>query len=123
MDQGMPALEINPTVRIQAGPYAAEISPSAGGRLLSLTYAEANQALDCIVPWQGHDAFEAHDWPKAGAFEQRFALRARTAWFRASAALAAAPEHSAQRRTRADAHGLRCRVAMAFCSDSDLPTQ
>jgi len=64
----MPALEINPTVRIQDGPYAAEISPSAGGRLLSLTYTDANQLLDCIVPWQGIDAFEEHDWPKAGAF-------------------------------------------------------
>ena len=64
----MPALDINPTVRIQDGPYAAEISPSAGGRLLSLTYTDANQLLDCIVPWQGIDAFEEHDWPKAGAF-------------------------------------------------------
>lgn len=64
----MPALDINPVVRIQAGPYAAEISPSAGGRLLSLTYTDANQLLDCIVPWQGSDAFESHDWPKAGAF-------------------------------------------------------
>ncbi len=64
----MPTLEIKPTVRIQAGPYTAEISPSAGGRLLSLTYADANQLLDCIVPWQGSLAFEAHDWPKAGAF-------------------------------------------------------
>ena len=35
---------------------------------MSLTYTDANQALDCIVPWQGRDAFEAHDWPKAGAF-------------------------------------------------------
>jgi aldose 1-epimerase len=64
----MPVLEIHPTVRIQAGLYTAEISPSAGGRLLSLTYTDANQALDCIVPWHGRDAFEAHDWPKAGAF-------------------------------------------------------
>ncbi len=64
----MPALEVNPTVRIQAGSYTAEISPSAGGRLLSLTYTDANQALDCIVPWQGNDKFDAHDWPKAGAF-------------------------------------------------------
>ena len=64
----MPALKIHPTVRIQAGLYAAEISPSAGGRLLTLTYTDANQSFDCIVPWQGHDAFEAHDWPKAGAF-------------------------------------------------------
>jgi len=68
MNKGMPALEINPTVTIQAGPYAADLSPGAGGRLLSLTYREANQTLDCIVPWQGPDAFEAHDWPKAGAF-------------------------------------------------------
>lgn len=64
----MPALEINPTVRIQAGSYTAEISPSAGGRLLSLIYKDAKQPLDCIVPWQGSDRFEAHDWPKAGAF-------------------------------------------------------
>ena len=35
---------------------------------MSLTYTDANQALDCIVPWQGQDAFDAHDWPKAGAF-------------------------------------------------------
>lgn len=64
----MPALHINPIIRIQAGPYAAEISPSAGGRLLSLTYTDANQFLDCIVPWQVSDSFESHDWPKAGAF-------------------------------------------------------
>ena len=68
IDQGMPALEVHPTVRIQAGPYAAEISPSAGGRLLCLTYTDANQSVDCIVPWQGREAFEAHNWPKAGAF-------------------------------------------------------
>lgn len=36
--------------------------------MLSLTYADTNQLLDCIVPWQGSDAFESHDWPKAGAF-------------------------------------------------------
>jgi len=36
--------------------------------MLSLNYTDANQAIDCIVPWQGSDTFEAHDWPKAGAF-------------------------------------------------------
>ena len=67
-DKLMSALEINPTFRIQAGSYTAEISPSAGGRLLSLIYTDANQQLDCIVPWQRSGKFEAHDWPKAGAF-------------------------------------------------------
>lgn len=64
----MSSLEINPTVRLQSGCYAAVISPSAGGRLLSLNYTDAKQAIDCIVPWQASDTFGAHDWPKAGAF-------------------------------------------------------
>lgn len=64
----MPDLEINPTIRIQAGSYTAEISPSAGGRLLSLNYTDAKQSLDCVVPWKGSGNFKAHNWPKAGAF-------------------------------------------------------
>jgi aldose 1-epimerase len=68
IDACMPTLEINPTVRIESGPYAAEISPAAGARLLSLTYTDAHKAIDCVVPWKGGDTFDAHDWPKAGAF-------------------------------------------------------
>ena len=63
-----PPLAIGPTVRLQAGRYAAEISPSAGGRLLSLTYTDGHSPMDCIVPWRGDGPFDPHDWPKAGAF-------------------------------------------------------
>ena len=68
IEAGMPTLEIYPTVRIESGPYAAEISPAAGARLLSLTHTDAQESIDCIVPWNGSDAFDSHDWPKAGAF-------------------------------------------------------
>jgi len=64
----MPPLAVCPTVRIQAGHYVAEISPSAGGRLLSLTYTDGQPPIDCIVPWRSEETFHAHDWPKAGAF-------------------------------------------------------
>ena len=64
----MPSLAVCPTVRLQAGHYAAEISPSAGGRLLSLTYTDGHPPIDCIVPWRGEEPFHTHDWPKAGAF-------------------------------------------------------
>jgi aldose 1-epimerase len=64
----MPPLAVCPTVRIQAGHYIAEISPSAGGRLLSLTYTDGQPPIDCIVPWRSEEPFHPHDWPKAGAF-------------------------------------------------------
>ena len=64
----MPPLAVCPTVRIPAGHYVAEISPSAGGRLLSLTYTDGQPPIDCIVPWRSEEPFHPHDWPKAGAF-------------------------------------------------------
>jgi aldose 1-epimerase len=64
----MPPLVVFPTVHLQAGHYAAEISPSAAGRLLSLTYTDGHPPIDCIVPWRGEEPFHPHDWPKAGAF-------------------------------------------------------
>lgn len=64
----MPSLAVCPTVRLQAGHYVAEISPSAGGRLLSLTHTHGSAPIDCIVPWRGEEPFHTHDWPKAGAF-------------------------------------------------------
>ncbi|PIT77677.1 hypothetical protein [Limnohabitans sp. B9-3] len=64
----MPDLAVCPKVRLQAGRYAAEISPSAGGRLLSLTYKDGQTPIDCIVPWPNEELFHPHDWPKAGAF-------------------------------------------------------
>jgi aldose 1-epimerase len=64
----MPPLAVGPKVRLQAGRYVAEISPSAGGRLLSLTYTDGSPPINCIVPWRSEEPFHPHDWPKAGAF-------------------------------------------------------
>ena len=64
----MPLLQVNPTVRIQAGGYEATISPSAGARLLKLTYSYNNRIIDCVVPFAQVESIDAHHWPKAGAF-------------------------------------------------------
>jgi aldose 1-epimerase len=64
----MPLLQVNPTVCIQAGGYEATISPSAGARLLKLTYSYNNRIIDCVVPFAQVESIDAHHWPKAGAF-------------------------------------------------------
>jgi len=64
----MPLLQVNPSVRIQAGGYEATISPSAGARLLKLTYSYNNRLIDCVVPFAQAESIDAHHWPKAGAF-------------------------------------------------------
>jgi len=64
----MPSLQVNPTVRIHSGGYEATISPSAGARLLKLTYEHNNQHIDCVVPFGQVTHIDAHQWPKAGAF-------------------------------------------------------
>jgi aldose 1-epimerase len=33
-----------------------------------LTYTDGKPPIDCIVPWRSKEPFNAHDWPKAGAF-------------------------------------------------------
>ena len=64
----MPSLQVNPTVRIHADGYDATISPSAGARLLKLTYDHNHQHIDCVVPFGPVTHIDAHQWPKAGAF-------------------------------------------------------
>lgn len=64
----MPSLQVNPTVRIHLDGYEATISPSAGARLLKLTYEHNNQHIDCVVPFGQVTHIDAHHWPKAGAF-------------------------------------------------------
>lgn len=64
----MAVLQVNPTVRIHAGEYEAIISPSAGARLLKLTYNNNNRQIDCVVPFNQIASIDAHQWPKAGAF-------------------------------------------------------
>ena len=64
----MPSLQVNPTVRIHADGYEATISPSAGARLLKLTYDHNHQHIDCVVPFGPVTHIDAHHWPKAGAF-------------------------------------------------------
>jgi len=64
----MPSLQVNPTVRIHSDGYEATISPSAGARLLKLTYEHNNQHIDCVVPFGQITHIDAHQWPKAGAF-------------------------------------------------------
>jgi len=64
----MAVLQVNPTVRIGAGGYEAIISPSAGARLLKLTYSYNNRLIDCVVPFAQVESIDAHHWPKAGAF-------------------------------------------------------
>ena len=36
--------------------------------MLSLIYTDGHLPVDCIVPWRSEESFNAHDWPKAGAF-------------------------------------------------------
>jgi aldose 1-epimerase len=64
----MPVLQVNPTVRIYSGGYEAIISPSAGARLLKLTFNNNGRQVDCVVPFGQIASIDAHQWPKAGAF-------------------------------------------------------
>ena len=61
-------LQVDPTVRIHAGGYEAIISPSAGARLLRLSYSHNNQDIDCVVPFGQIASIDPYLWPKAGAF-------------------------------------------------------
>jgi len=64
----MPLLQVDPTFRIQAGAYEAIISPSAGARLLQLSYRTNSHNVECLVPFNQMATIDAHHWPKAGAF-------------------------------------------------------
>lgn len=54
-------------VELRAGAYVARIAPAAGGRIASLSCEQGGELVQLLVPWEGGD-FDAHHWPKAGAF-------------------------------------------------------
>lgn len=49
------------------GDYRARVAPAAGGRVASLAWQGAKAPVPLLVEWDGQ-AFDEHDWPKAGAF-------------------------------------------------------
>lgn len=56
-----------PVLTLRAANYEARLAPSAGGRLASLDWVGPGGPQPLVVPWDGQP-FEAHFWPKAGAF-------------------------------------------------------
>lgn len=61
-------LRVNPLIRLELGNYEAAISPTAGARLTSLVWHGRPEPLECVMPWHHVGDFNAHQWPKAGAF-------------------------------------------------------
>lgn len=60
-------LSCDEPVPLRGGPYAATVAPSAGGRLTSLIWTDGATNCPLLVGWDG-ESFDAHHWPKAGAF-------------------------------------------------------
>lgn len=60
-------LSAKDVIALRAGSYTATVAPAAGGRLASLAWRCARRTVPLLVAWDGAD-FDAHDWPKAGAF-------------------------------------------------------
>lgn len=54
-------------IELGSGPYSARVAPAAGGRIAALTWREGERTVPLLVEWDGQ-AFNEHDWPKAGAF-------------------------------------------------------
>jgi aldose 1-epimerase len=54
-------------VALRFGEYRATVAPAAGGRIASLVRTRDGVSCPLIVEWSGGE-FDAHDWPKAGAF-------------------------------------------------------
>ena len=61
-------MQLGRTLHLRAGAYRAHICPEGGARLTSLSWSGAGVPMDLLVPWRGAESFDAHDWPKAGAF-------------------------------------------------------
>jgi aldose 1-epimerase len=64
MNRGRPSDKL---LCIHGDRYAALIAPHAGGRIASLTFERDGSRRDLLVPL-GEIEFDAHHWPKAGAF-------------------------------------------------------
>jgi aldose 1-epimerase len=64
----MPSLKLGSVIKIEGHGYQALISPSAGARILKMTYSNSKRTINCLVPLGQLDSFEMHEWPKAGAF-------------------------------------------------------
>lgn len=60
-------LSASKPVHIRCGAYDAMVAPAAGGRLLSLHCSHNGQRVPLLVE-AGPVDFDAHHWPKAGAF-------------------------------------------------------
>ena len=54
-------------IELRCAEYAATVAPEAGGRIASLVWSRGGTTCPLLVGWDGH-SFEAHHWPKAGAF-------------------------------------------------------
>jgi aldose 1-epimerase len=54
-------------IELRCGAYTAAVAPEAGGRLASLVWHGERGPHPLVVGWDGAD-FDAHHWPKAGAF-------------------------------------------------------
>jgi len=52
---------------LSGGAYFAEVLPAAGGRISRLSWAGGGSKIELLVPITV-DRYEAHDWPKGGAF-------------------------------------------------------
>ena len=75
-------LRVDATIRLALGNYEACIAPAAGARLTSLVWHGRPAPLECVMPWHHVGDFDAHQWPKAGAFPMLpFTNRLRNARF------------------------------------------
>ena len=61
-------MRLGEEIVLRAGPYAARVSPDAGARLTSLTWADGSRSHDLIVPLDAPPPFDPHHWPSGGAF-------------------------------------------------------
>jgi len=89
------AFGLGPILTLRAAGYEARIAPAAGGRLASLDWVGSGAPRPLVVPWDGQP-FDAHAWPKAGAFPMvPFANRLRPEGF-SFGGRQVQPQHSPQ---------------------------
>jgi len=55
-------------IHLSGGDYEAWVSPRAGGRLCRLVWHGPQGDRELLVPTDANKAFDAHAWPKQGAF-------------------------------------------------------
>ncbi|WP_211460776.1 aldose epimerase family protein [Collimonas silvisoli] len=67
----MRTLLLSPEIKLSKGGWQLTLSPSAGGRITSLSSSHAGQMIDWIVPMPEQcrqQGFPASAWPKAGIY-------------------------------------------------------